>query len=88
MEHQEYLSTLSEVAITLAGFMGTGAVSKIDVFRRTYRIDCRYCFGIEYYKSGVNLFDWVAWQIIVDLNNFALLLVNDIHTSDKLAEII
>ena len=29
MEHQECLSTLSEVAITLAGFMGTGAVRKL-----------------------------------------------------------
>ena len=57
MGHQECLSTLSEVAITLAGFMGTGAVRKIDVFRRTYRIDCRYCFGIEYYKFSVNVSD-------------------------------
>ena len=88
MEHQECSSTLSEIAIALAEFKGPVAVSNIDVFGRAYRIDCRYCFGIEYYKSGVNVSDWVAWQIIVDLNNFALLLVNDIHTSDKLAEII
>ena len=47
MEHQECSSTLSEVAITLAEFMGPVAVSKIDVFGRPYRFDCRYCFGIE-----------------------------------------
>ena len=57
MEHQECLSTLSEIAIALAEFKGPVAVSKIDVFGRTYRIDCRYCFGIEYYKFSVNVSD-------------------------------
>ncbi|MDD9888869.1 MAG: hypothetical protein OXU30_00835, partial [Gammaproteobacteria bacterium] len=31
MEHQEYLRTISEVAITLTGFMGIVAAIKIDV---------------------------------------------------------
>ena len=57
MEHQECSSTLSEIAIALAEFKGPVAVSNIDVFGRAYRIDCRYCFGIEYYKSGVNVSD-------------------------------
>ena len=61
MEYQQCSSTLSEIAIALAEFKAPVAVSKIDVFGRTYRIDCRYCFGIEYYKSGVNVSDWVAW---------------------------
>ena len=57
MEHQECSSTLSEIAIALAEFKGPVAVSKIDVFGRAYRIDCRYCFGIEYYKFSVNVSD-------------------------------